>query len=1655
MYGSHKKLDQGAASCSQPPILDNDLLITPEIKLKQNVEFVVHSPHTDISRNTKSKILSEVNSFFNKLRKEEVLSKITLEDKILENKNELDSKICDSIEVITEETINKLVLSLEPNQTDEVANVTTSFELRTGGECFELSAERECLRDSQINCKLGSRKSHQSYEVQAGAEGGSCANMEDKLLPPCLLTDENERDIEQLSFHISESIKSVDNHMANQLFSPVRLGHQNEGIKTFIQLDSGATTNLMGAKMGNFLLENKLINFVYPYSRSLLTDVQHNEIIQPLKPINITLLFDNIFINACFHIVQDLEYPLLGLSTMLNNDMSILNEKQDSYLVIGQISQPKAIVKNVRNIQDELLSADNVILQPGINFVKCNINLDHGVMNVTAFEDFKVTCLQLPKQTIFVDKNSTEICIKNLSSNNCELFGGVPLAIASQTIINNVLPCNKVDSQINELSNEDDEHIEDRFKFPLSEEEGRKLLASAEPFSFPLYEEGEEEEIIDWKKELGKEGVFPTHLLDEFIEFVEKEIPNIFSRTEYDCGKLDRKYGFVEDLPMITDRPIASPPMNIGPIRSAQIRSTFNRLEANGIVEKGLSPYATPCFVVPKITSNRTRMVADFRELNSHCETLKMPVKRLDGLNQDIANASPEIFSLVDICNAFHAMELGTRAGLKCAIITSDCQYIPKRVIFGYKNAPALFLQAMAKLFAELPRAQGEKPFCDFYFDDIIIFSKNEREHLRHLKIVLSLLAKAGLKIQANKNQFFKPKIELLGKVISGTTISPQKRHIDSLQRFPRPSTIKQLQSFLGICTWNCNLVPDYSRTIQPLTKLLRKDEPFVWGKDQEDTFQYLKQYFTERTALYFVDYSQPIYVAADASDRFIAGIAYQIKSYSAEEIPILQESLKHTKELHKLPPPKYTTNHPLLPKGAIGIPSPFKLTSEGIKSPHDASKILKEAQSETISNQVTEEYLDSKEKLHIICNVGYFSSSLSKSQEGYSIIEKEAFAVMCSLEFFKPLLQGAKEVYVLSDSRPFLFIMKMMKCGISRIQRWSLKLFSMPYTIIMVHIKGTVNYSDSLTRVWAVEECDEPKPDMKKAIMVESPFKVGQLITYDDLVEVLEKNPDLVKFSIKEPSIKLKREVIKNITCSREIKYVGSQIINDARKMISTAEIMNHQRNDSFCRHLKESNKYYKYKDIWYKKRLLQTELNDEGRAIVPRNLVSPVIALFHLENHSGVNNLYDQIKSVYYFPNMRATITEFIKMCHLCAVYKSSTAPKIPIAPRELDPVPKNTVWSFDIIDGFPKHRNSGSILSMVEYHSGYRIITPLRATHSSEIARIVEKEIIATFGPPRLMITDGGTNLLRSKNFKKLTYFYGVQSYVTSPYHPASHGRVEVSHRAIITLIKIASEHLQRPWFDICSFVQIALNSRPSSTLGGHSPMYFMFGNEPTYRLRNNLKLSDIPDVKEQEKIWKDHDEANKKILKEYNIQRNKLNKRIGGKMVEYNKGDFIWARNYVKSPKQKIQSRYLMEPLEIVKDFGYALLAKNHLGVVLKLHKNNVKRYYPRDLELYNALPFRIKIKLGSKFDQKDLHKYYDQLHKEEEDLIESYDNNDSNEKLIDKKFDDEVELDSDDEELDEAIAAISNTTNNNKTNGSPGEPNLPFHMRLRNRKVQFK
>ena len=113
-------------------------------------------------------------------------------------------------------------------------------------------------------------------------------------------------------------------------------------------------------------------------------------------------------------------------------------------------------------------------------------------------------------------------------------------------------------------------------------------------------------------------------------------------------------------------------------------------------------------------------------------------------------------------------------------------------VPFGLAQAPAYFQLLMNKVLHELD-------FAMTYLDDIIIFSKNELQHLEHLETVFSCLREAGLKTKQSKCDFFKKEIHYLGHLISTKGISPLPNKLDCIQHMPAPKNTKEIKQFLGL----------------------------------------------------------------------------------------------------------------------------------------------------------------------------------------------------------------------------------------------------------------------------------------------------------------------------------------------------------------------------------------------------------------------------------------------------------------------------------------------------------------------------------------------------------------------------------------------------------------------------------------------------------------------------------------------------------------------------------------------------------------------------------------------------------------------------------------------------------------------------------------
>jgi hypothetical protein len=208
---------------------------------------------------------------------------------------------------------------------------------------------------------------------------------------------------------------------------------------------------------------------------------------------------------------------------------------------------------------------------------------------------------------------------------------------------------------------------------------------------------------------------------------------------------------------------------------------------------------------------------------------------------------------------------------------------------FGLTNAPASFQHFINDVL---------RPYLDVfvtaYLDDILIYSDNLEEHRKHVLKVLEALSEAGLHLKPEKCEFHQQEVKYLGFIIStsGTKMDPAK--VATIQEWPEPRNVKDVQSFLGFANFYRRFIKGYSNIVAPMTRLTRKNTHFLWSDECSQSFETLKQAFTTAPILRHFDYDREIIVETDASDYVSAGVLSQ---YDNEGLlhPIAFFSKKHT----------------------------------------------------------------------------------------------------------------------------------------------------------------------------------------------------------------------------------------------------------------------------------------------------------------------------------------------------------------------------------------------------------------------------------------------------------------------------------------------------------------------------------------------------------------------------------------------------------------------------------------------------------------------------------------------------------------------------------------------------------------------------------------
>ena len=121
-------------------------------------------------------------------------------------------------------------------------------------------------------------------------------------------------------------------------------------------------------------------------------------------------------------------------------------------------------------------------------------------------------------------------------------------------------------------------------------------------------------------------------------------------------------------------------------------------------------------------------------------------------------------------------------------------------------------------------------------------FTLRQRLSRRSICIRLETVRANKLYAKFSKCEFWLKKVSFLGHVVSNKGVYMDPAKIEAVIGWPRPFTVNEVRSFLGLASYYRRFVVDFSHIASPLTQLIRKGTSLVWSPTCESSFQELKQ---------------------------------------------------------------------------------------------------------------------------------------------------------------------------------------------------------------------------------------------------------------------------------------------------------------------------------------------------------------------------------------------------------------------------------------------------------------------------------------------------------------------------------------------------------------------------------------------------------------------------------------------------------------------------------------------------------------------------------------------------------------------------------------------------------------------------------------------
>ena len=922
----------------------------------------------------------------------------------------------------------------------------------------------------------------------------------------------------------------------------------------------------------------------------------------------------------------------------------------------------------------------------------------------------------------------------------------------------------------------------------------------------------------------------------------------VFSLHEEDLGFCDV---IKHDIQVTDPKPVYLPHRTIPFHLKEQVMECLQHWIKQGIIRPSHSPYASQIVIVKK-KDGKVRVCVDYRGLNNVVVRDAFPLPRIE----ETLNAVHEAmwFTSFDLAQGYLQLAMEPDAMKYTAFRAgSSALYEFTRMPFGLSNAVSTFSRLMEMCL-------GDQQFLTLllYLDDICIFAKDKDQMLDRIEMVFARLKKFGLKIKPSKTFFFKKEALFLGHLLTAAGIRPNPEKIDKIKDWPRPTTVKELHSFIGLASYYRRFVQNFAAIAGCLHAFLgptsghkgkkgkgkkkgTDQERWVynpravldWKDEHEAAFEELKEALTTSPVLAYPDFSKPFFLEVDASFDGLGAI-------------LSQES------------------------------------TDG--------------------------------KVH---PVAYASRSLrpnEKNMQNYSSAKLELLGMKWAItEKFRDYLLGAKFT-VITDNNPLAYV-KTSRLG-SAMVRWMSELALFDFNIKFRSGKDNPA-ADALSRRPGNPE-EEDREDEEIAISFQVvadtlddvaigtrlPTELRQAIQDQDFADdnaiYLSNNLIQALPEISQEDMRSQQEQ------DPVIKIVRGYADGKVRPTLRTIRA---EKSKAVKRYLNQFDRLRYIHGVLF--RQVEVDGVQSQQLCLPNNLQYRVFVSLHRDaGHQSLERTHKLIAERVYWPGMFNDIEAWTKKCTRCLVAKPVYHGVKPIQGSILPKNPMDLLCiDFTVMDKDKAGREN--VLVCTDGFSKFSQAFVTSNQTAITVAKILSQSWFLPYGIPKRIHSDRGRNF-EALVVRSLCALYGIKTSQTTSYNPRGNSICERFNRTLHGLIRtLRSEH-KNSWPTHLPGLILAYNATPNDTTG-IQPYQLMFGRKMSMPCDSWLGLgtyAEYPNkstsqwLQEQEEILR---AANKRALKAMKDAAKERIDRAGGTDLTIPTGNLV-LRRWHPEGRHKVADHY---------------------------------------------------------------------------------------------------------------------------------------------------